>query len=75
MKHNYIAAAEALNSSSHYAVGTDGQGNILIQLDDGTNQVRIKLDLNENRHLRGLLFDAYFSAFDEISANRPRSRK
>lgn len=69
MKHHYIQKAEALNSSAHYGVSTNGSGDILVQVDDGTNQTRVKITLQEATHLRRLLSEAWFKAFDELFDN------
>lgn len=65
MIHDPIEAVETLNSSAHYGVSTTGDGDVLVQLDDGINQVRVKLTSTETKHLRDLLFNAYFKAWDE----------
>jgi len=61
---NYIESVAALNSSAHYAIAHNGQGDILVQLDDGEHQVRIKLTCYEADRLRMLLRNATEEAYN-----------
>jgi len=64
MFHNYIQNVNALNSSAHFATAHNGQGDVLIQLDDGEHQVRVKLSCFEADRLRMLLLHATEEAYN-----------
>lgn len=74
MIHNSIKNIDALNSSAHYAVNDNERGEVLVQIDDGRHQVRIRLTIEEADHLQRLIRKSIIRAmtyyadkdFDEI---------
>lgn len=72
MIHHYIEDVESLNSSAHYAVAPNGLGDVLIQLDDGERQVRVKLTLKEALHFKALITLATDQAVEYYVSRLPK---
>ena len=65
MIHHSIKNAKALNSSEHWAVSTNGNGEVLVQIDDGEQQARIRLTSLEVLDLMMVLDHHYERAIIE----------